>query len=251
MTELEPNAIAEALGASRVIDLDAADHGPIELLALRREVSERLQSSGGRPSDPSWTISRQVPFNELHWKRLQKLAGEVGSERRRVGAAQLAAILVERGLDEIEEDRWRDVLVASREQPPRIGAEAAEAAGISYRQLDAWCKEGLVHPVEADGRNRWFDDDAVVAAIAMRRLHTAERRIVVPPSVRDLSARYLLATDDGLLRGLETMREVSVALARVEGGSVVDQLPVRLRLLGWPHDPDEEGIDSGDSAKAL
>ena len=44
--------------------------GPLDLLALREEFNQRLRSSGGRPTDPAWTVTRLVPFKEDNWTRL-------------------------------------------------------------------------------------------------------------------------------------------------------------------------------------
>jgi hypothetical protein len=78
--------LAESLGAARVVDVGQKSiGGPLDLLALRQEFNERLHSSGGRPTDPTWKVSRQVPFKEESWSRLQDIASEVGASGRRVG----------------------------------------------------------------------------------------------------------------------------------------------------------------------
>jgi DNA-binding transcriptional MerR regulator len=62
-------------------------------------------------------------------------------------------------------------------------AQMCRAAGVTYRQLDYWCREGLVRPaVEASGqgsRRRWSRADvgavtALGAASTRRRLPLAE-----------------------------------------------------------------------------
>src|ERR1700690_2298822 len=107
--------LAEGLGASRVVEVDQGKiGGPLDMLALREEFNERLQSSGGRPTDPSWKVSRQVPFKEESWSRLQDIASEVGGSGRRVGPAQVAALLIENSLEELDTVRWWDTLHQSR-----------------------------------------------------------------------------------------------------------------------------------------
>ncbi len=93
--------IAQSLGSSKVAPLRGGrSRGPLDLLALRAEAQRRLQSSGGRPSDPAWDFSRQVPFKAADWKALEELAAAASTETRSLSAGQLAAMLVERGLSE-------------------------------------------------------------------------------------------------------------------------------------------------------
>ncbi len=97
-------SLGQALGANRVIPLPGLPSGgPLDLLQLRAEVATRLQSSGGRPTDPSWTVQRLVPFGEDRWKQLEKLAENLSHGGRHVSPGQLAAILIERTLNQIAE----------------------------------------------------------------------------------------------------------------------------------------------------
>lgn len=62
---------------------------------FRRRVNE-LKSSGGRPTNPRWTIKRQIPMTSEIWEQLKNLAGRCGEERGvRVGPGQLASFLLE------------------------------------------------------------------------------------------------------------------------------------------------------------
>lgn len=93
------DAIARALGASRVIPLGTRRlGGPLEWLALAHAVQSRLVSSGGRPTDPSWDTKRLVPFRRETWARLSEEAEAMSAEGRKVGPAQLAAMLIEKEL---------------------------------------------------------------------------------------------------------------------------------------------------------
>jgi hypothetical protein len=101
--DLTDKQIAEIIGASSAVPVEGLPaQGPLDLLALRREVQERLQSGGGRPTDPTWTITRSIRFRPEHWHRLEKLAERISGPSRRVGPGQLAAILVERALRQID-----------------------------------------------------------------------------------------------------------------------------------------------------
>lgn len=94
--------IQEALGARRVVKLDRLpSQGPLDLLQLRADLQRRLRSSGGRPTDPDWSIRRVVPFKEGHWRELEELAEACGGEGQNVSPGQLAAVLVESGLREL------------------------------------------------------------------------------------------------------------------------------------------------------
>lgn len=94
--------IAKALGASRVVEVQAISHqGPLGLLSLREEIAHRLQSTGGRPTDPDWTERRCVPFKPEIWKGLFRLAKEMSADGRKVSPAQVAAMLVERELAKV------------------------------------------------------------------------------------------------------------------------------------------------------
>ncbi|MBI5515220.1 MAG: hypothetical protein HY909_15695 [Deltaproteobacteria bacterium] len=99
---LDPARVSAALGSSRVVPVRGTpSRGPLDLLALRAEVERRLRSSGGRPTDPDWTMSRIVRFQPARWEDLEQLAGTLSQEGRSVSPSQLAAMLVERGLAEL------------------------------------------------------------------------------------------------------------------------------------------------------
>ena len=59
-----PSRVQKALGAERVISLeDLPTQGPLDLIQLAAELKSRLQSSGGRPSDPDG-FSSHYPTQE-------------------------------------------------------------------------------------------------------------------------------------------------------------------------------------------
>lgn len=72
--------------------------GPMGMLALSPMLIGRLVSRGGRPTDPSWTVRRLVPFSHETWDRLTAEARRLSTSKRRLTPAQLAAILIERHL---------------------------------------------------------------------------------------------------------------------------------------------------------
>ncbi len=94
--------ISRALGAQRSFSVDGLpSHGPLDLLQLRAELGRRLQSTGGRPTDPEWNLRRVIPFKEKGWRDLERLAARCSTEGQTVSPSQLAALLIERGLQDL------------------------------------------------------------------------------------------------------------------------------------------------------
>ncbi len=91
-----------ALGASRSFAVESKPHGPFGLATLLDEIQNRLVSRGGRPSDPGPTIRRLVPIKKQVWRSLKAQAAYLSSHGKRVSPAQLAAMLVEKSLSDLE-----------------------------------------------------------------------------------------------------------------------------------------------------
>jgi len=96
--KLDPNEVGKALGASRRFKVQNRPRGPVGAAALAQEVQARLVSRGGRPSDSAPTLRRLVPIRKSVWDDLQRRADLLSASGRKVSAGQLAAILLERGL---------------------------------------------------------------------------------------------------------------------------------------------------------
>lgn len=95
-----------ALGADRVVTLEVSGLAtPIDWLALREEIARRIRPAGGRPTDRTWTLERQVPFREETWRALQELSSEIRTHGESASPAQLAALLVERGIAALKKSR--------------------------------------------------------------------------------------------------------------------------------------------------
>jgi hypothetical protein len=92
--------VGKALGATRQFSLKTRASGPLELIQLREEIDARLTSRGGRPSDPEWNLRRVIPLKKASWDFLQETSGKL-----RVNPGQLAAILLERGIDSFKKRR--------------------------------------------------------------------------------------------------------------------------------------------------
>jgi hypothetical protein len=94
--------LGAALGASRSFGVANKAHGPFGVAALLDEIQNRLVSHGGRPSDPGPTIRRLVPMKKKVWKTLKMQAAYLSSHGRRISPAQLAAMLVEKSVSELD-----------------------------------------------------------------------------------------------------------------------------------------------------
>jgi hypothetical protein len=79
-----------------------------QIIASREWFDRRrreLASTGGRPSNPDWTLRRQIPFSAQTWEQLSTLAVAFSDLGARIGPGQLAAFLIE------------EAVVAARDQP--------------------------------------------------------------------------------------------------------------------------------------
>jgi DNA-binding transcriptional MerR regulator len=249
----DKDRLAEALGAARVVDLKSGPvAGPLDMLALRDQFSARLRSSGGRPTDPSWNVTRQVPFKGDTWTRLQDLASDVGASGRRVGPAQVAAVIIENGLQELEEQRWQEALTASRALPLLSQPDAAGAAGVTYNQLDDWVQRGWLTPAGRSGRQRLFSADEVIRAHWLRSVSRMKEDVAAlaeQVQASDLSDRYLVVTNAERVSTPGTRAQLYRLLEIPGGHFVIDQLPERRKLLGLPPFPDN--IDDEQTRRAV
>ncbi len=98
--------LRRALGADEPQPVRAVPHGPYGALHLAAELRERLQpgrgARPGRPTDPAWAVRRLVGFRPETWRRLREIAAGASTPDRRVSPAQVAAALVESGLERLE-----------------------------------------------------------------------------------------------------------------------------------------------------
>ena len=95
--------VTKALGAERSFPLDGLpSQGPLDLLQLQAELGRRLRSSGGRPTDPEWSVRRVIPFKKEGWRELERLAERCRDHGQTVSPSQLAALLIERGLKDLK-----------------------------------------------------------------------------------------------------------------------------------------------------
>ena len=99
----DTETIRQALGAQHVVSLEnLPSQGPLDFLALKSELGRRLKSTGGRPTDPEWAIRRLIPFKKDRWAELERLAERCRQEGQNVSPSQLAALLIERGVEQLK-----------------------------------------------------------------------------------------------------------------------------------------------------
>src|SRR5947207_10502582 len=97
--------IGEALGASIFIEMpnrQSVVDSAVTMRMMHTVLHSKLQPGRGkrpgRPSNPAWTLRRQVPFSEATWSLLERFAEALSTPERRVSPAQLAATLIEQVL---------------------------------------------------------------------------------------------------------------------------------------------------------
>ena len=80
--------------------------GPVLLLELAEEAHARMGSRvTGRPSVREWDLRRMIPLSRGHWQDLKRFASRIG-----LAASQLAALLIERGLDRLQTESQMGLL---------------------------------------------------------------------------------------------------------------------------------------------
>jgi hypothetical protein len=116
-TKLDLNELARGLGAERRGRV-VAGAGYFAAAQLAADIAQRLRvpPHGGRATDPGWTERRAVPLSRQTLDHLAAWADRLGVE-----PMQLAALLIEKGLDTAGEDLR---LSTGR---PRQGADAGRA----------------------------------------------------------------------------------------------------------------------------
>jgi len=237
MNDEEEAAFAKAIGASTVAPVRPAVTGPLDVLALREEVGRRLRSTGGRPTDPAWGLSRQVPFKEVTWERLRSIADEVGRSGPRVGPAQVAALLVESSLE--DETEWHRVLHASSDLPLLDERDAASRSGVTYRQFDDWLRRGWIVPASRSGRIASFSVDETMRVRWLRTVPKSARAEATGPiHQQDLTQRFLVTVNGTSLTTARSRRELLDLIEQGGDYTVIDQLAERRVHVGA--DPNEE-----------
>jgi hypothetical protein len=105
MAKVNIDKIAKKLGATRrgTVQVRSGYFGAMELLA---EVQRRFQvpPTGGRATDPSLTVQRQIALQERTYKRLVIVAARLSKAMgKSIGPLQLGTVLLEHAADEMDD----------------------------------------------------------------------------------------------------------------------------------------------------
>src|SRR5437763_16005655 len=90
LARVDPAQVQEALGAETSADALAEALAPITLFALREELVNRLQSSGGRPALAGTTRRAKIPLGDKEWLELEELAAAVSAPGFAASAGEVA-----------------------------------------------------------------------------------------------------------------------------------------------------------------
>ena len=94
LPRLDAKDIQRALGGDATGQRLEELLAPITLLAVREELSRRLQSTGGRPALSGVTRRVKVPLRDEEWRRLQQIACAMSHEGRTPSAGQVASTIL-------------------------------------------------------------------------------------------------------------------------------------------------------------
>ena len=105
MAKVNIDKIAKNLGATRRgrVDTRAGYFGAMELLA---EVQRRflVPPTGGRATDASLTVQRQIALHEKTYKRLVHMAARLSKATgRSIGPLQVGTVLLEHAANELDD----------------------------------------------------------------------------------------------------------------------------------------------------
>jgi hypothetical protein len=97
---LDPDQVAAALGAAG--PGEPVERGsPVSLLAVRLELTRRLQSSGGRPALSDATRRSKIPLSDEEWGQLEKVAAALAAPGFTPSPGQVASVLLRWSLTKV------------------------------------------------------------------------------------------------------------------------------------------------------
>src|SRR5579864_1398945 len=101
LRRIDPAQVQQALGAEEApAGLEEA-LAPLTLFALREELVNRLQSSGGRPALAGTTRRAKIPLGDDEWEKLEELAAAIASPGFAPSAGQVASVLLSLSLHSV------------------------------------------------------------------------------------------------------------------------------------------------------
>ena len=112
LPRISPEQVRQALGAEETAAGWAETLAPVTLFAVREELVNRLQSSGGRPALAGTTRRAKIPLSDEEWMQLEALAAVIGESGFAPSAGQVASVLLRLSLHAVASQ------VASASRPP-------------------------------------------------------------------------------------------------------------------------------------
>ena len=97
---IDPELVAERLGAQRIAAVAGLRGSAAALFALRQELARRLVSTGGRPRLEGTERRQKIPLADEDWTALEELAAGLSDERLRPTAGQVASVLLHHALED-------------------------------------------------------------------------------------------------------------------------------------------------------
>lgn len=99
VARIDPELVAERLGAERAAAGTGRPGSPPALLALRQELARRLVSTGGRPRLTGTQRRQKIPLADEDWQALEKLAEGLADDDIRPSPGQVASVLLHQALE--------------------------------------------------------------------------------------------------------------------------------------------------------
>jgi hypothetical protein len=100
---ISPEEVAKALGAEPTEYRVSLPPGNPTGRAIRQELHRLLRSNGGRPALEGSERRQKIPLSDTDWARLCAAAERLHDDQAKPTPGQVAAILLRRGLDWLEQ----------------------------------------------------------------------------------------------------------------------------------------------------
>lgn len=104
---IDPAELALALGAERTGESVSLSPSSPTGRAMRQEIYQRLRSNGGRPALEGSERRQKIPLSGSDWVRLCAAADVLTDDQVKPTPGQVAAILLRKGLDALEQETER------------------------------------------------------------------------------------------------------------------------------------------------
>jgi hypothetical protein len=101
LPRIDPAQVQAALGGEEASEGLVEALAPLTLFAVREELVNRLQSSGGRPALAGTTRRAKIPLSDKEWEQLEELAAAVAAPGFAPSAGQVASVLLSLSLQSV------------------------------------------------------------------------------------------------------------------------------------------------------